>query len=173
MRFLAAAFVFCSLSLAAVGSAAAAKPPPPPPQFWSVSRCERVLPKEHPKILQVTCVGSGGPARCRWASGRRMQLYSELRVFAWYRHAHFSTLGMTDLEPGVIRAFTLATRARPGFARIVHRYGDQWLGWPADFYMGQVRLVATRVSAAHFRAFVAPLADKLAEGAQSTGCTAT
>jgi hypothetical protein len=94
-------------------------------------------------------------------------------VFAWSRHANFTTFGMHDVEPGVVCSFTLATRARPGFARIVHRYGDAWSGWPADFYMGQVRLVGTHVSAVRFRAVVAPLAARLAQRAETTNCTAT
>jgi hypothetical protein len=123
-------------------------------------------------MRQVICVGSGEASSCRWTSGHRVRLYSELRVFAWSRHANFTTLGMHDVEPGVVRSFTLATRARPGFARIVHRYGDAWSGWPADFYMGQVRLVGTHVSAVRFRAVVAPLAAKFAQRAKTTNCRA-
>jgi hypothetical protein len=131
-----------------------------------------VLPEEHPAIRQVICVGTGGAASCRWTSGHRGRLYSELRVFAWYRQANFSSLGMPGLEPGVVRSFALATRARPGFARIVHHYGDQYVGWPADFYMGQVRLLGTYVSAGRFRTFVAPLTARFAQHAKTTNCTA-
>ena len=148
-----------------------AAPPPPAPKFWSAARCERVLPEEHPGIRQLSCVGIGGPSRCRWTSGHRARLYSELRVFAWYRHANFTSIGMHGLEPGVVRSFTLATRARPGFARIVHRYGDAYVGWPADFYMAHVRLLGTRVPAAHFRAFVAPMAARLTQQEDATGCS--
>jgi len=167
----ASTLVFGSLALLAAGLAAAA--PPPPPKFWSAARCERVLPEEHPKIRHVICVGIGGPSRCRWTSGDRVRLYSELRVFAWYRHANFTSIGMHGLEPGVVRSFTLATRPRPGFARIYHRYGDPYVGQRADFYMGHVRLLATHVAAAHFRSLVAPIAARLTQQENATGCTGT
>jgi hypothetical protein len=75
---------------------------------------------------------------------------------------------MRGFEPGLVRSFTLATRERSGFGRIVHQYGDPYEGWPADFYMGQVRLVGTNVSAGRFRALVTPLA-----GEKTINCTAT
>ena len=159
----------CCLVLLVVGSAGAV--PKPSPRFWTAARCERVLPTEHPAIRQIICVGSGGPSSCRWTSGHRVRLYSQLRVFAWYRHANFSTLGMTAVEPGVVRSFTLATRARPGFARIVHRYGDAWEGWPADFYMGHVRLLGTHVNKHAFGAFVANRVAKIADHEQTINCT--
>lgn len=162
-------FVLLGVLLVTAGRVSAA-PPPPPPKFWSAARCERVLPEEHPAIRQVICVGIGGPSQCRWTSGDGVRLYSELRVFAWYRHAYFSSIGMHGLEPGVVRSFTLATRAHPGFARIVHRYGDAYVGWPADFYMAHVRLLGTHVPAAHFRAFVAPVAARLTDQENATGC---
>ena len=77
---------------------------------------------------------------------------------------------MRGLEPGVVRSFTLATRARPGFARIVHRYGDAYAGWPADFYMAHVRLLGTHVSAGRFGAFVAPIAAKLSQRETTVDC---
>lgn len=154
--------------LPAAGSAGAV--PKPAPRFWSTAHCERVLPEEHPAIRQIVCVGTGGPANCRWASGHGERIYSQLRVFAWYRHANFSTLGMTGIEPGVVRSFTLATRARPGFARIVHRSGDPWEGWPPDFFMAYVRLVGTHVNKHAFGAFVAGRVAKLAEREQNVDC---
>ncbi len=160
--FFAVTFALSCLGILAVPSAGAV--PKAAPKFWSAARCERVLPKQHPAILQVICVGSGGPGSCRWTSDHRARLYSELRVFAWYRQANFSSLGMSGLEPGVVRSFTLATRARPGFGRIVHHYGDQYAGWPADFYMGQIRLIGTKVSAGRFRDLVVPLAAEKAIG---------
>ena len=166
----AATLVSCWLGLIVVGAAAAV--PKPAPRFWSVARCERVLPDEHPAIRQVICVGSGGPSSCRWTSGHRVRLFSQLRVFAWYRHANFSTLGMTGVEPGVVRSFTLATRARPGFARIVHRYGDAWEGWPPDFYMAHVRLLGTHVNRHAFGAFVATRVAELADHERTVDCTA-
>ena len=168
-RFLVASLVSCCLGLPVVGSAGAV--PKPPPRFWSAARCERVLPEQHPGIRQIVCAGSGGPSSCRWTSGHRGRLYSELRVFAWYRQANFSSLGMTGLEPGVVRSFTLATRARPGFARIVHHWGDAYVGWPADFFMAHVRLLATNVTPARFRALVVPIAARLMQTEKATNCT--
>jgi len=79
---------------------------------------------------------------------------------------------MHDVEPGVVRSFTLATRARPGFTRVYHLFGDSYAGWPPDFYMGHVRLVATHVPAVRFHAVVAPLAARFAQSATTTNCTA-
>ena len=170
IRFSAAMLASCWVALLAVGSVGAV--PKPSPRFWSVAHCERVLPQEHPKTRQVICVGTGGASSCRWADGgHRVRIYSALRVFAWYRQANFTTIGMHGVEPGVVRSFTLATRARPGFARIVHLYGDAWAGWPADFYMAHVRLVGTHISEAGFSAFVAPIAAKLTQHEDTINCT--
>ena len=170
ISFFGATLVSCSIGLLIAGSAAAV--PKPAPRFWSAVRCERVLPQEHPGIRQVICVGSGEPSSCRWANGHRARLYSQLRVFAWSRQANFSSLGMHDLEPGVVRSFTLATRARPGFAGIVHRWGDAYRGWPADFYMAKVRLLGTHVPSVRFRAFVAPLVARYEQRELTSDCTA-
>ena len=75
------------------------------------------------------------------------------------------------LKPGVVRSFRLATRARPGFARIVHHYGDQYVGWPADFFTAHGRLLATHVTPAHFRSIVAPIAARLMQEEKTTSCT--
>ena len=75
------------------------------------------------------------------------------------------------LEPGVVRSFTLTTRARPGFARIVHHYGDQYVNWPADFFTAHGRLLATHVTPAHFHSVVAPIAARLMQQAKTTSCT--
>jgi hypothetical protein len=147
--------------------------PKAPSRFWSVAHCEQVLPEEHPAIIQLICVGSGDASACRWRSDHKVRLYSELTVLAWYRHANFTSIGMHGLEPGVVRSFTLATRAHPGFVRIIHQYGDAYVGWPADFFMAHVRLVGTHVSKAGFRAFVAPIAVKLAQSEKTTNCTGT
>lgn len=151
--------------------ASAGAVPKPSPRFWSAGYCERVVPKEHPGVRQIVCVGSGGAASCRWTSGYRGRVYTKLRVFAWYRHADFSSLGMTELEPGVVRSFTLATRAQPGFTRIVHLYGDAYEGWPADFWMGHVRLLGTHVNKHAFGAFVATRVAKLTAREQTVNCS--
>jgi len=157
-------------SLVAAGAAGAV--PKPPPRFWSAARCERVLPELHPKAFQqVICVGSGGPSSCRWSAGQSTRLYSQLTVFAWVRHANFSTLGMHTVEPGVVRSFTLATRARPGFARIVYLGGDAFAGWPPQFYMGRVRLLGTHVNKHAFGGFVAMRVAELAARERTISCT--
>ena len=92
-------------------------------------------------------------------------------MFAWYRQADFSDLGMTGVEPGVFRSFTLATRARPGFDRVLHHWGDAYIGWPADFFMAHVRLLATHVTRARFRALVVPIAARLMQTEKATSCT--
>lgn len=132
-----------------------------------------MLPKEHPAGMRhVVCIGSGGPSSCRWTSGHRAKLYSELQVFAWAPHADFSGQGMQNIEPGVVRSFTLATRARPGFYRVYHLYGDAYIGWPPDFYMAHVRVVGTHVAEARFNAVVARLAARFAQSAKTTHCAA-
>jgi hypothetical protein len=129
LRFLATTLLLCGLGLLVSASVGAA---PPPPKFWSPARCQRVMlarPLAPPR--QVLCVGIGGPSFCRWTSGHRARLYSEFRVFTRYRQTNVRGVG---LEPGVVRSFMLATRARPGFTRVVSHWGDQYQGWPADFF---------------------------------------
>ena len=169
IRFLAVTFVSCGLGLVVVGSACAV--PKPPPRFWSPTRCERVMlarPLAPPR--QVICVGGGEQSACRWTSGHRARLYSEFTVFARYRQAHVDGPGFGSLDPGVVRSFTLATRVRLGFARIVHHWGDQYAGWPADFFKGHVRLLATHATPARFRSIVAPITARLMQ-AKPTDCT--
>jgi hypothetical protein len=168
MRFLLVALAL--LVMVAAASADAAKAPPESPKFWSVARCERVLPEQHPAIRQLICLGSGNASTCHWTSGHRARRYSVLTVFAWYRQANFSSLGMKGLEPGVVRSFVLSTRARPGFARIVHHYGDAYLGWPPDFYMGHVRLLGTHVGKDRFTDLVARSAAALARQGATVNC---
>jgi hypothetical protein len=160
------ALLLCGLGLLVPASAGAV--PKPPPKFWSAARCERVMLTQHPAVRQVLCVGSGGPTTCRWTSGHRARLYSELTVFTRLRQRYVAGAGVV---PGVVRSFTLVTRARPGFARIVHHYGDQYAGWPADFFMAHVRLLATHVTPAHFRSIVAPIAARLMQKEKTTSCT--
>jgi hypothetical protein len=167
IRFVATLLVGCGLGLLAVGSAGSAVPKPQP-TFWSVARCERVVLEGRPLIRQVICVASGGRANCRWASGRRARLYSEFTVFTRNRQRYVDGAG---LEPGVVRSFTLATRARPGFVRMVHHYGDEYAGWPADFFMRHARPVATHVAPARFRSTVAPVAAHLRQQEKTTNCT--
>lgn len=167
MRVLAVTLSLCGVGLLAVGSVGAV--PKPPPKFWSPARCERVmLARPLTPPLQVLCVGSGGPSACRWTSGHRVRLYSEFTVFARYRHTQVSGIGF---EPGVVRSFTLATRARPGFVRIVSHWGDQYEGWPADFFKAHRRVLATRTTPARFRSIVAPIAARLTQQENATGCT--
>jgi hypothetical protein len=118
LRFLATTLLLCGLGLLVSASVGAA---PPPPKFWSPARCQRVMlarPLAPPS--QVLCVGIGGPSFSRWTSGHRARLYSEFRVFTRYRQTNVRGVG---LEPGVVRSFMLATRARPGFTRVVSSLG--------------------------------------------------
>ena len=124
---------------------------------------------QHPAVSQVLCVGRGGPANCRWTSGHRARLYSEFTVFT--RLLHRNVVGDAWVEPGRVRSFTLATRARPGFGRIVHQYGDQYAGWPADFFMGRIRMLATHVTPARFHSIVAPIAARLMQEEKAASCT--
>ena len=119
--------------------------------------------------LQVLCVGSGGPSACRWTSDHRARLYSEFTVFARYRQAYVEDVG--TVVPGVVRSFTLATRARPGFVPIVSHWGDQYEGWPADFFKAHRRLLATQTTLARFRSIVASLAARLTQQQNVSGCT--
>ena len=167
IRFLAATLVLCGLGLFVVGSAGAV--PKPPPKFWSPAHCVRAMlerPLTPPR--QVICVGTGGPPTCRWTSGHRARLYSEFTVFTRYRQGYVPSAGL--LEPGVVRSFTLTTRARSGLAPIVHHWGDQYAGWPADFFKGHVRVLATYTTPARFRSLVAPIAVGLTQN-ETTGCT--
>src|SRR5262249_60055346 len=73
----------------------------------------------------------------------------------------------------VVRSFTLFTRASPGLDRNAHHAGDQYVGWPADYYMSptSVRLLAVNATAARFRSIVASLAARLTQQENTTGCT--
>jgi len=178
MRSLAAAVVLCSLGLFVVGSAGAV--PKPPPKFWSPARCEGTLlgvygyasrfgGAGHPlptgdghyfHVGQAICVGSGGAHACRWTAGHRARLYSEFRVFT-----------RSPLNGGVVRSWTLATRAGHGVVAVAHHGGDQYAGWPPDFYMSRVKRLATDVTPARFRTLVAALAARVAVQENATGCT--
>jgi hypothetical protein len=166
IRFAAAMLGSCGLGLLVVGSSGAV--PKPLPKYWSVARCERVMLEGRPLIRQVICVASGGPATCRWTNGHRARLYSEFTVFTRNRQRYVVGAG---LQLGVVRSFTLVTRARPGFARIVHHYGDQYAGWPADFFKHDGRLLATHVAPAHFHSTVAPFAARMMQEVKAINCT--
>lgn len=170
MRYLAGTLVLGSLVLLAAQWAASA-PPPPPPKFWTVGRCERAF-LAHDRLLPTAdghgfhvglaiCVGMGGRQACELASDHRSRLYSEFRVFTRSRYVG-----------GVVRSFMLATRAGHGLVRIVHHAGDQYVGWPADFFMSpaSVRLLAPTATPARFRSIVAPIAARLAQEENAAGC---
>ncbi len=89
-------------------------------------------------------------------------------MFTRYRQGYVP--GARLLEPGVVRSLTLATRARSGLARIVHHYGDEYAGWPADFFKGHVRVLGTHTTPARFRSLVAPIAARLMQN-ETTSCT--
>ena len=113
-------------------------------------------------VGQRVCVGTGGPHTCKWTTGYRSRLYSEFTVFTRSRH-----IG------GVVRSWTLATRAGHGLVGMWHRAMDWDAGWPPDFYMSptSVNLLATNAAPARFRSIVAPMADRLTQQENATGCT--
>jgi hypothetical protein len=171
MRSLAMLVLF-GVVLVAAGRVSAA--PLPPPKFWSPARCERVLQLYGDReggltvaghgfhIGLVICVGGGGPRACKWTFDHRSRLYSQFTVFSRSRYVG-----------GVVRSFTLFTRGGPGLIRYAHHAGDQYVGWPGDYYMSaaSVRLLATGVSQARFRSIVAPLAARLSQQENASGCT--
>ena len=150
MRSLTTTLVLCGLGLSLIGSAGAV--PKPPPKFWSPARCERVMLTQHPAVRQVICIGSGGPTTCRWTSGHRAGLFSKLSPCS---RGFTNGTSPVPSNPALFRSFTLATRARTGFERIVHHYGDQYAGWPADFFLSHVGVLATHATPARFRSIVA------------------
>jgi len=189
LRYLAATLLVCSLALLSSGWGGAV--PKPPPKFWSAGRCERVLlgvygyalrlappsvrhqlsgatggfplPTGHGNTFhvgQAICVGSGGPLACRWTAAHSSHLYSEFSVFT-----------RSPLNGGVVRSWTLATRVSHGLVPVAHHAGDQYAGWPPDFYMSSARLLATDATSARFHSLVAPLAARVAQQQKATGCT--
>ena len=114
----------------------------------------------HFHIAQAICVGSGGPLACRWTTGHRSRLYPEFRVFT-----------RSPLNGGVVRAWTLATRAGHGLSPVAQHAGDQYAGWPPDFYMSRTTLLGTDATPTRFRSIVAPIAARLRQQEKATGCT--
>jgi hypothetical protein len=165
MRFVAATIVVLGFILAGASAGAV---PKPPPEFWSPARCERaMLNRALAPPQQVVCVGTGGPSACRWTTGHRVRLFSEFMVFMRHRYSAGEGLGPHN---GVVRSFTLATRARPGFHRVVSHWGDQYAGWPADFFKRHVTRLANNATPAEFRSIVEPIAAHLTRHENATGC---
>ena len=169
-RSVAAMLVLGSVVLLSAGWAGAA--PPPPAKFWTVSHCQAVL-HAHDYLLPTAnghgfhvgervCVGTGGPPACQWTPDHRSRLYSKFRVFTRSR----------DFR-GTVRAWTLATRGDHGLVGIRSHAGDQYAGWPQDFYMspGSVRLLARSSTPARFRSMVAPIAARFMQQANAANCT--
>ena len=173
MRSLAATLLLCGLGLLVPGSAGAV--PKPPPKFWSPGRCERVLlgvyggptfgfplrtgDGHNFHVAQAICVGSGGARACRWTTGHHSRLYSEFRVFTRSR-----------LNGGIVRSWTLATRGGDGLVPVGHHAGDQYAGWPPDFYMSSVKLIARDATLARFRSITASIVARLTQQNNATGC---
>lgn len=167
MRFLTATtVVLCSLALSAAGWGRAV--PKPAPKYWSPARCERaMLARPLAPPSQVLCVGSGGPSACRSTAGHRSRLYSEFTVFERFRHTGVRGVG---IRQGVVRSFTLATRTRPGFIRVISHWGDQYAGWPADFFRTKYSVLTTGATPAGFRALAASSAAPLIQEEKATDC---
>jgi hypothetical protein len=146
--------------------------PPPPAKFWTVSRCERTLDApdyalptadgHRFSVRQRICVGMGGSHACEWTADHRSRLYSEFSVFTRSR-----------CNGGVVRSWTLTTRGGHGLVGMVHHAGDQYAGWPADFFMSpvSVTLLATDATPARFRSIVAPIGARLTQQQNATYCT--
>ena len=167
LRLLATTLLLCGLGLLVSASVGAV----PPPKFWTASRCEHVLLGNYGAptgstlpngtghnfhIGQVTCVESGGPDACRWTSGHLSRLYSQFTVFA-----------RSPRNGGVVRSWTLATRAGHGLVPVAHRA----IPFLPDFYMSRTKLLTTGVTPARFRSIVAPLAARITQRENATGCT--
>jgi hypothetical protein len=179
-RSLAATLVLAGLGVLMVGSVAAAPKLPLPPKFWSPHHCAQVvLTRPGHVIGQAVCVGSGGPTACRWTSGHRIRLYSRFIVFT--RASQVEHVHGAGPTPGVVRSWTLATRAHPGFTRIGHHPGDgEWLKWPPDFFMGNPgafmdrppsNVLAIHSTLASFHLIVARHEDPIVQQERATGCT--
>ena len=112
-------------------------------------------------IAQAICVGSGGPPACRWTAGHRSRVYSEFTVFT-----------RSPLNGGVVRSWTLATRAAHGLVPVQPHGGDKYVGWPPDFYMSRARLLTTDATPARFRSIVAPIAARLRQQENATAARA-
>lgn len=166
-----ATLVLFSLVVLVAAALAGAAPPPPPPKFWTVSRCEQEV-RVHDRVVTAqgygfhvglrVCVGTGGPQACEWASDHGSRLYSRFTVFSRSRY-----IG------GVVRSWTLATRGGDGLVAVLAHAGDQYVGWPAEFFMSpvSVRVVASNATPARFRSIVAPIAAGLTRQQNAAGCT--
>jgi hypothetical protein len=172
MRVPAVVISLLGFVLAASAAAGPLPPPPTPPKFWTVNRCEQAF-RTRDRLIQTAegngfhvglaiCVGTGGPRACRWARDHRSRLYSEFAVFA---RSHY--IG------SIVRSFTLETRGGPGLVRVVHHAGDQYVGWPADFYTSprSVKLLASSSTPATFRSLVATVAANLTRLEDATECS--
>jgi hypothetical protein len=178
MRVLTTTLLLCCLGLLVSGQAGAV--PKPPPKFSSPAHCERLLlgvygygshfgDAGHPlpdgnghyfHVGQATCVGSGGAHACRWTTGHRSRLYAEFRVFT-----------RSPLNGGVVRSWTLATRLANDLVPVAHHGGERYAGWPADFYMSTTNRLATDATPTRFRSIVTPIAARVAQQENATGCT--
>ena len=77
----------------------------------------------------------------------------------------------SPLNGGVVRSWTLATRVGNGLVPVAHHGGEQYAGWPPDFYMSRTNQLATHATSARFRSIVAPITARLTQQENATGCT--
>ena len=172
MRILAATLLFCCFGLLVSGWAGAARKPQA--KFWTANRCEQVFRTHtfgvrtaeghHFWVGRVVCVGAGGANACEWTSGHLARVYSEFTVFTQAR----------SIGSPIVRSFTMATRSEGGFIKIGrHDASHRYAGFPAYFYVSpaSVRLLASNATPARFKAIVAPLAARLTQQRNATGCT--
>ena len=80
-------------------------------------------------------------------------------------------MARSPLNGGVIRSWTLATRAGRSLTPIKHHAGDRYVGWPADFYMSRVDLLATNATAARFRSLVATVVRRARRAERTLDCS--
>ena len=102
------------------------------------------------------------PASFLLCEPQRSRLYSRFLVFSRSRYVG-----------GIVRSWTLATRGGAGLVAVRRHGGEAYAGWPGDFYTSpsSVKLLAPNASPARFRSIVAPLAARVREQENATGCT--
>ena len=142
MRYLTGTLVLGSLVLLAAPCAAAA-PPPPPPKFWTVSRCERAFLAHDRRLPTADGHGFhvGQLSVSAWADGRRVS-WRPTTGLASTRSSACSRVLVTSAA-SFARSRSPPAAATASSGSCITR-GDQYVGWPADFYMSpvSVRLLA-------------------------------
>ena len=163
MRFLAATLLLCGLGLLVSGSVGAA--PRAAAAILGPIHCERLLLRIYGgphlpgfttgdghrfHLAQAICVGSGGATRL--SMDDRSSLPPLRRVHGV--HALSSQRRRCSL---VDARYSRAPRSLP----VARHAVIQFAGWPPDFYMSRVTLLASDATPARFRSIVAPIAARI------------